>query len=185
MAGGHWVVMTAWLKWQKTQFHDAMYDEIPFIAVIGIIHIFCFFNMKDGHTRYRALAFYSVIFIENTIMLTLWYGEQESKEEIYAIPALGFVWGGFFVGILVMILYYISCHPTDDIPFCIPTPWSKEADSGESTESKDVTLNLQDRAGEKSSIEQLPERKRHQYFFSHKWRRHETLMPAVHDESHT
>ena len=162
VAGVHWTFMTIWLIWQKTEFHDASYDEIPFDAVIGIIHIFCFFNMKDGHTRHRALAFYTVIFIENTIMLALWYSKQESQEKLYAIPALGVVWGGFFVGILIMSLYYVSCHPTDEIEFCIAPPWTKHKKPTGKIESKDTSLHLEKR-------EEISERKRYRYFFSQKW----------------
>ncbi|XP_054771951.2 XK-related protein 4-like [Lytechinus pictus] len=172
VAGAHWFVMTAWLIWQKTEFHNAMRDEIPFDAVVGIIHIFCFFNMKDGHTRYRALAFYAVIFIENTILLVLWYQKQESREKIYAIPAFGFVWGGFFVGLLFMALYYTSCHPTDDILCCIPPPCSKDHPIiAEKKEINDTPIRLQSSASSetKSNAMQAEDPKRHRYFFSQKW----------------
>ncbi|XP_041484932.1 XK-related protein 6-like [Lytechinus variegatus] len=164
----HWIGMTAWLIWQKTEFHDATWDEIPFDAVVGIIHIFCFFNMKEGHTRYRALAFYGVIFIENTILLVLWYQKQESREKIYAIPALGFVWGGFFVGLLFMALYYTSCHPTDDILCCIPPPWNKDHPK---KEMNNTPIRLQSSASSetKSNAMQAEDPKRHRYFFSRKW----------------
>ncbi|XP_063968751.1 XK-related protein 6-like [Lytechinus pictus] len=119
VVGAHWVMMTLWLVWQQTDFCDTKFEEVLFDAVMGIIHIFCFFNMKEGRTRYRALVFYTIIFIENTIMFGLWYHRQESREKMYGLPALIFVWGGFFIGAFLMAFYYRFCHPTGKLPFCL------------------------------------------------------------------
>nr|CAB06049.1 COS41.5 [Ciona intestinalis] len=58
--GLHWFLMTAWLVAQKTDFCNTWYEERLFNAVIGIIYVFCFFNMKEGRSRCRAAFYYTV-----------------------------------------------------------------------------------------------------------------------------
>ncbi|XP_033645384.1 XK-related protein 4-like [Asterias rubens] len=114
LIGIHWVGMTLWLVYQDTDFCTTRLEEVLFDAVIGIIHIFCFFNMKEGRTRYRALFFYTIIFVENTIMFALWY-HHDGQQRGYGLPALVFVWGGFFLGLVVMLFYYRCLHPNGNI----------------------------------------------------------------------
>ncbi|XP_038057396.1 XK-related protein 4-like isoform X2 [Patiria miniata] len=110
----HYVFMTLWLVYQDTDFCTTRLEEVLFDAVIGVIHIFCFFNMKEGRTRYRALFFYAIVLIENTIMFALWY-HHGGRDEVYGKPALSFVWGGFFLGLFIMLFYYRCLHPNGNI----------------------------------------------------------------------
>ena len=117
VGGVHWSIMTAWLISQKTEFTGSnKCEEGILMTIVGFIHIFCFFNMKEGHTRFRAMFFYVITFTENTIMFALWYVELESRRQMYGLPALIFVWGGFFLGIFIMLLYYQYCHPNKKKP---------------------------------------------------------------------
>ncbi|XP_054772465.2 XK-related protein 6-like [Lytechinus pictus] len=192
LAAAHWAVMTAWLVWQDTSFHESKCDEIPFDAIIGIVHIFCFFNMKGGPTRYRAIIFYVIVFIENTVMFGFWYAETDSQEERYGLPALVFVWGGFFVGIFLMLLYYYCFHP-EKIPICLckgTSAYVPNAQSGEvrgpdvqrgagdetdgSIEVDGVHIanahSLSNVGGTVTSTETSGD-DRYRYLFSYKWRR--------------
>ncbi|XP_071511142.1 XK-related protein 6-like [Diadema antillarum] len=139
VGGVHWLVITVWLVWQETTFCDTKFEEVLFDCVMGFIHIFCFFNVKEGATRYRALLFYTVIFVENTVMFGLWYSYQESQEQIYGLPALVFVWGGFFLGIFLMVFYYRFCHPKGQLPYCIsPTCGGESPDTVTSDKGDDT-----------------------------------------------
>ena len=130
-AGSHWLIMTLWLVFQKTQFCSTLCEEVFFDAVIGIVHIFSFFNMKPSRTRYRALGYYTLVFIENTVMFALWY-RMTGKETMYGLPALVFVWGGFFLGIVILLMYYQCCHPNGPIPLCYcPCLYKDSADGPE------------------------------------------------------
>eukprot|EP00057_Strongylocentrotus_purpuratus_P011770 XP_011666244.1 PREDICTED: XK-related protein 4-like [Strongylocentrotus purpuratus] len=184
LAAAHWAVMTAWLIWQRTSYHTSKYDEIPFDAVIGIIHIFCFFNMKEGPTRCRAVIFYILIFIENTVMFGLWYREQDSREKMYGLPALVFVWGGFFVGIFFMSFYYRFYHPNGKIQICLCKGEQRggedEVDGGNEEDDGVNMTNVTNRANEQcadnamdatSSTRTMSESDRYRYLFSYKWRR--------------
>ena len=117
VVGGHWLLMTLWLIWQDTDFCTTRVEEVLFDCVMGAIHVFCFFNLKEGRTRYRALIFYSLMFVENTVLLLMWY-LNGGRETMYAIPAASFVWGGFFIGIFFMLMYYRFLHPNGGIRLC-------------------------------------------------------------------
>ena len=108
----HWVAMAAWLIWQKTEFYDTRREEIPFVCVIAVVHIFCFFNMKEGRTRMRASLYYILIFFENSAMVILWYIYSGMYiVQSHGIIALSFVLAGFFAGILTMSIYFVCFHP--------------------------------------------------------------------------
>ena len=61
--------------------------------------------------------YYSLVLVENTVMFALWY-KTIGKDTMYGLPALVFVWGGFFIGIIVLLTYYRCCHPGAPLPFC-------------------------------------------------------------------
>ncbi|XP_039270675.2 uncharacterized protein LOC120345331 isoform X1 [Styela clava] len=109
--GVHWFIMTIWLVAQDTDFCGSWWEERLFNAVIGEIHIFCFFNMKEGRSRWRMIAFYLLTLVENSAMILLWFPNR-TVGMWYNIPALITVWGGFIIGLLSMLLYYRYFHPS-------------------------------------------------------------------------
>lgn len=68
----HWACMTFWIVTMQTNFCNTKCEEFGFNAVLGVIFIFCYFNPVDNATRYRYLAFYLFMFIENTTLLAFW-----------------------------------------------------------------------------------------------------------------
>lgn len=115
--GAHWIIMTMWLICQRTRFctdedgNEHPYREKLFSAVIGFIYIFCFFNTREGMTRKRVVLFYSIILVENSLFVSMWYPHRTFRG-IMAITALGVVWGGLVFGIVCMLIYYRFYHPS-------------------------------------------------------------------------
>lgn len=115
--GAHWIIMTMWLICQRTRFctdedgKEHPYREKLFSAVIGFIYIFCFFNTREGMTRKRVVLFYSIILVENSLFVSMWYPHR-TFHGIMAVAALGVVWGGLAFGIVCMVLYYRFYHPS-------------------------------------------------------------------------
>ncbi|PIK61430.1 hypothetical protein BSL78_01651 [Apostichopus japonicus] len=93
----HWFVMAVWVFLQNTDFCSSWFEERLFNAVIAVVYIFCFFNLKEGTSRYRVFIFYSVIFVENVFCLILWNFSAVQKG-IYTEIGFTIVFGGFFVG---------------------------------------------------------------------------------------
>ena len=115
--GVHWLIMTTWLICQRTRFctdedgNEHPYREKFFCAVIGFMYILCFFNTREGMTRKRVVLFYSIMLVENSLFVSMWY-PHKTFQGIMAFSALGIVWGGLLFGILCMVLYYRFYHPS-------------------------------------------------------------------------
>ena len=115
--GAHWLIMTLWLIGQRTRFFsDEDGSEHPireklFNVFIGFMHIFCFFNTREGTTRKRVVLYYSVILVENSLFVSMWYPHR-TIHGVLALAALGVIWGGFGFGVLCMLLYYRFYHPS-------------------------------------------------------------------------
>ena len=115
--GAHWLIMTLWLICQRTRFctdedgNEHPYREKLFCTVIGFMYIFCFFNTREGMTRKRVVLFYSIILVENSLFISMWYPHR-TFEGTMAFAALGVVWGGLMFGIVCMVVYYRFYHPS-------------------------------------------------------------------------
>lgn len=127
VCGLRWLVMSAWIISMKTQFYENRVEELVYNLVLGVVFIFCYLNPVDTPTRFRMSAFYVGTFVENTILLGVFYAYSPS-DIWYKVPA---VLGGtlcFFLGITFMVIYYLLLHPTGSIPLvlrrnqCLPLP---------------------------------------------------------------
>ena len=89
--------MTVWVVLQRTDFCPTNLEERVFNAVVGTIYCYCFFSLKEGQTRWRMSVFYTVMFIENVILIGVWYPfRAEDGWTTGAIVSVAF--GGFFLG---------------------------------------------------------------------------------------
>lgn len=108
----HWLLMIGWLVSQKTSFcPQGACLEWTFDGLVAVVLIFCFINIKDGKTRHRVVPYYVLMFLENSILIALWYNNHH-KDAWYNVPALMAVWGGFSIGLLFMFIYYRFFHPS-------------------------------------------------------------------------
>ncbi|CDQ98054.1 unnamed protein product [Oncorhynchus mykiss] len=113
----HWCGMALWVVHGGTDFCMSRWEEVLFNMVVGIVYIFCWFNVKEGHTRGRMVAYYSVVLAENTLLTGLWYVYRDHADtDNYAVPALCGVYLSFAGGVLVMLLYYGLLHPHTHTP---------------------------------------------------------------------
>ncbi|XP_066560627.1 XK-related protein 6 isoform X2 [Amia ocellicauda] len=108
----HWCAMAFWIVHGGTDFCMSKWEEVLFNMVVGIVYIFCWFNVKEGRTRYRMVAYYAVVLIENAILTFLWYFYRDpTTTDSYAVPALCGVFLSFASGVVFMFLYYGVLHP--------------------------------------------------------------------------
>ena len=114
--------MTIWVILQKTDFCSTVWEERLYNAIVGVIYCFAFFNLKEGRSRNRIIAFYSVIIIENYTFLFLfnwfWEGDLE-KTFTFSIAALIIVTVSSVIGLSCMLIYYRFFHPTGPIRLCV------------------------------------------------------------------
>ncbi|GAB6033201.1 hypothetical protein CHUAL_012807 [Chamberlinius hualienensis] len=110
VCGIHWGVMTFWIIWQKTEFCKRRWEEFFFDMVMGIVYIFAFINVKEEPTRYKTAFYHLFILVEGSVIMILWY-VFSNQNVWYHLPALLGFYALFFLGILLMIAYYLYFHP--------------------------------------------------------------------------
>lgn len=49
--------------------------ELLYNGVMGVVHIFCYINLKDTPSRKRMIFFYTISLAENTTMIAIWFVE--------------------------------------------------------------------------------------------------------------
>ena len=74
----HWLAMFGWIVSMKTSFcnntnNKNCFQELFYNALLAVIFIFCYFNPVDSPTRWRYTFYYVILFIENTILMSVWY----------------------------------------------------------------------------------------------------------------
>nr|CAD7200929.1 unnamed protein product [Timema douglasi] len=118
LLGVHWVGMTTWVVLQRTDLCETPAEERVYNCVVGIIYCFCFFNLQEGPTRKRALAFYIIVIGQNVSCLCL-FGTLggASRPGLFRMSAATII-GGTLLGISSMLLYYRFFHPSGPIRLC-------------------------------------------------------------------
>nr|AAT07126.1 XK-related protein 6 [Danio rerio] len=108
----HWCAMAFWVIHGGTDFCMSKWEEVLFNMVVGVVYVFCWFNVKEGRTRYRMVFYYSLVLVENTILTALWYAYRDPvSTDSYAASALCGVFLCFASGVACMVLYYGVLHP--------------------------------------------------------------------------
>ncbi|TRY54205.1 hypothetical protein DNTS_030469 [Danionella cerebrum] len=108
----HWCAMAFWIVHGGTDFCMSKWEEVLFNMVVGIVYIFCWFNVKEGRTRYRMVIYYFVVLAENTVLTCLWYAYRDPlSTDSYAVPMLCSVYLTFASGVVFMGIYYGFLHP--------------------------------------------------------------------------
>ncbi|XP_006639680.1 XK-related protein 7 [Lepisosteus oculatus] len=112
----HWCIMTFWIIQGETDFCMSKWEEIIYNMVVGIIYIFCWFNVKEGRSRYRMLIYYFITLSENAALTVLWYlyrGPQTT--DFCALIIVCVVVCSFALGMFFMFIYYCLLHPNGPI----------------------------------------------------------------------
>uniref|UniRef100_A0A8C9EQ72 XK-related protein n=1 Tax=Pavo cristatus TaxID=9049 RepID=A0A8C9EQ72_PAVCR len=109
----HWCIMTFWIIQGETDFCMSKWEEIIYNMVVGIIYIFCWFNVKEGRSRYRMCIYYVITLSENAALTILWflYYDRETMSDFNALILVCVVSSSFALGIFFMFIYYCLLHP--------------------------------------------------------------------------
>ncbi|XP_056279284.1 XK-related protein 7-like [Pseudoliparis swirei] len=124
----HWCVMTFWIIQGETDFCMSKWEEIIYNMVVGIIYIFCWFNVKEGPSRLRMTVYYFVTLAENVALTAAWYtyrGTQTSDSSALVVVCL--VACSFALGTFFMLVYYCWLHPDGPV---LGSQWGGCVDEG-------------------------------------------------------
>ncbi|XP_038627598.1 XK-related protein 5 [Tachyglossus aculeatus] len=110
VAGGHWLGMTVWLVAQQSDIITSIWPWRLFNLLAGALYVFCYMNFWDSPSRNRLIMFYTVMLIENGVLLLLAtdFPQGASWRSAWIIAA---VLSGFVIGCASLIIYYSLLHP--------------------------------------------------------------------------
>ncbi|KAM7405302.1 hypothetical protein PAMP_012575 [Pampus punctatissimus] len=124
----HWCIMTFWIIQGETDFCMSKWEEIIYNMVVGIIYIFCWFNVKEGPSRFRMIVYYSVTLAENVALTAAWYTYRGTHpSDSYALVVVCLVACSFALGTFFMLVYYCWLHPDGPI---LGSQWGGCVDEG-------------------------------------------------------
>ncbi|KAM6928840.1 XK-related protein 7 isoform 2-T2 [Lycodopsis pacificus] len=124
----HWCVMTFWIIQGETDFCMSKWEEIIYNMVVGIIYIFCWFNVKEGPSRLRMTVYYSVTLVENVALTAAWYTYRgPHTSDSYALVVVCLVACSFALGTFFMLVYYCWLHPDGPV---LGSQWGGCVDEG-------------------------------------------------------
>ncbi|XP_004062018.4 XK-related protein 7 [Gorilla gorilla gorilla] len=107
----HWCVMTFWVIQGETDFCMSKWEEIIYNMVVGIIYIFCWFNVKEGRSRRRMTLYHCIVLLENAALTGFWYSSRNFSTDFYSLIMVCVVASSFALGIFFMCVYYCLLHP--------------------------------------------------------------------------
>ncbi|KAG5201780.1 hypothetical protein JEQ12_004543 [Ovis aries] len=134
----HWCVMTFWVIQGETDFCMSKWEEIIYNMVVGIIYIFCWFNVKEGRSRHRVTLYYCIVLLENAALTGFWYSSRNFSTDFHSLILVCVVASSFALGVFFMCVYYCLLHPNGPMlspqaPGCIfrkaPGPCGPPADA--------------------------------------------------------
>ncbi|XP_054836455.1 XK-related protein 7 [Eublepharis macularius] len=113
----HWCIMTFWIIQGETDFCMSKWEEIIYNMVVGIIYIFCWFNVKEGRSRCRMSIYYVITLSENAALTGLWYWYRDTDgfPESNALIIVCVVTSSFALGVFFMFIYYCLLHPNGTV----------------------------------------------------------------------
>ncbi|KAM9043109.1 XK-related protein 5 [Megaptera novaeangliae] len=110
VAGAHWLVMTFWLVAQQSDIVDSTCHWRLFNLLMGATYILCYLNVWDSPSRSRMATFYTVMLLENTILVLLAtdFLQGASWTGLWAVAG---ALSGFLIGSVSLVIYYSLLHP--------------------------------------------------------------------------
>lgn len=109
-----WLLGTAWACWLQTNFCSSRGLEFLYRAVIGVILMFSFFNVKGQETKEAMFVyyfFYSLVNITGPILLATLKPDLLTPTVLLLLSWI--IVSGLVLGLVCLVLYYLLLHPRD------------------------------------------------------------------------
>lgn len=98
--------------------------------LVAAFNTFFHFKIKECESIYTLVPFYTLMFVENALMILLWFSARDLTVDIwYAYPGLVSVFVFFFIGVLLMGVYY-KWHQPHNQPAPTNVPFLEPEDLG-------------------------------------------------------
>ena len=133
IVGLHYAAMVYWMYYQHANVFIRSYGDyfdprrhicgnygVEFI--VAAFNTFFHFKLKEGKGVETLIPFYTLTFVENTLMILLWFFARDPTVGIwYRYPALVSVFGLFIAGLVILLCYYYFFQPSKQ-PNLSPDP---------------------------------------------------------------
>lgn len=100
--------MTIWVIKQNTDFCPTPWEERIYNGIVGVIYCFSFFNISEGRSRKRVLAFYTIIITQNIACLIIVVSLNLIPSSDVLIVCSVLIIGGTIVGKYFYAFYIIK-----------------------------------------------------------------------------
>lgn len=112
VVGIHFAASYAMLWRQECEYFEGEPMKQRFFrCAIAYVHVFCFFPLDGKNTRKWGYPYYILILIENVVMV-LWWTLVTDYSLKFRVAMLATEWGTFLIGVVALVLYYRSFHPS-------------------------------------------------------------------------
>lgn len=111
-----WLLWTFWAHLLQTNFCSSRGLELVYRAVVGVILMFTFFNVKGKDTKVSMTlyyTFYSLVNISSPLLLV--FLGPESQTLTFLLTVSGLIFGGLVLGLVCLVLYYLLLHPKEKL----------------------------------------------------------------------
>ena len=118
----HYLGMLVWVLAMRTNFCGSMDDtrrpvsEFVYNIVIAAVLIFDIVNIKDGPTRLRNSVYYTIVTLENTVLMVFWWSAGVSFIGVDKIVIVVVYAALQFLAFLFLAFYYRRMHPNPSLP---------------------------------------------------------------------
>lgn len=109
-----WLLGTAWAYLLQTNFCSSRGLEFLYRAVIGVILMFSFFNVKGQETKKAMFVyyfFYSLVNITGPILVATLRPDLLTPTALLLLSWI--IVSGLVLGLVCLVLYYLLLHPKD------------------------------------------------------------------------
>ena len=123
----HYLGMLVWVLAMRTNFCGSMDDtrrpisEFVYNIVIAAVLIFDIVNIKDGPTRLRNSVYYTIVTLENTVLMVFWWSAGVSFIGVDKIVIVVVYAALQFLAFLFLAFYYRRMHPSPSLPDLLQT----------------------------------------------------------------
>lgn len=92
--------MSIWIIIQNTAFCSSRFEETMYNVVMGFVYCFFYINLKEGHTRYRLLLFYTLMVTQNfgSLFLYVVITDSDLQRKMWSVIATVCVIMGTVIG---------------------------------------------------------------------------------------
>ena len=119
----HWLLVYLLISYyERTDLRQDTCTTLLLDFIFGCPIVFCFLKTFGGRSRYKMLFYYIVVYMENCLMICLWFHFTDDKGAWFHIPALLTVVFGMFVQLIFQLTYYRWFHHKSPIHMSCCSP---------------------------------------------------------------